>query len=114
MMTPEDVRSLLGEIAVIDNRKLSTETAQTWHTYLHGFTLSQCRDALATHRRNAPDVWVTPGHLVAIIRRHQATANSTPRCEHGITRGDYCHDCSHPSSCTQCRPKQADPEGLPF
>lgn len=103
-MSPEEIRQLLGEVAAIDNRRLSPETVNIWHSLLHGFTLPECRDALATHRRNAPDVWLMPGHLVAIIRRKTAFANRTPTCPHGVRVGDWCHDCAHPTGCPACTP----------
>ena len=101
-MTLEETKILLGEIAIVDSRKMSTDAAKTWHDYLAGFTLGQCRDALKMHRQNAPDVWVMPGHLVSVIRRGMAF-NRTPMCPHGIPRGAYCHDCTHKPTCQMCR-----------
>ena len=100
-MTPEETRILLGEIAVIDNRKMSTETAQAWHQLLAGFSLDDCRKALAAFRRNRPDEWVVPGHLVQIMNRAPSLAG-IPRCPHEIPLGSYCHDCRHGPGCHLC------------
>jgi len=114
-MTLEETKQLLGEIAIIDNRKMSLDAAETWHGYLAGFTLGQCREALKMHRQNAPDVWVMPGHLVAVMRRGLAF-NRTPMCAHEIPRGSFCHDCTHPPHCGMCAPalpapiEEEDPE----
>lgn len=111
-MNLEETKQLLGEVAVVDNRKLGMDALKTWHEYLAGFTLDQCRDALKTHRQNAPDVWVMPGHLVSVMRRGLAF-NRIPMCPHDIPRGSFCHDCTHPKNCQMCRipePEQEDPE----
>lgn len=100
-MTPDETRILLGEIAAIDNRKMTTDTAQTWHQLLAGFSLNQCRDALATFRRNRPDDWLVPGHIAQIINRNIGTATA-PRCTHGVPIGAGCHDCAHPDTCPLC------------
>ncbi len=112
-MNLDETKKLLGEVAVVDNRKLGMDALRTWHEYLAGFTLDQCRDALKTHRQNAPDVWVMPGHLVAVMRRGLAF-NRTPMCPHGIALGMWCHDCTHTSGCQMCRVsnqiEEADPQ----
>lgn len=111
-MNIEETKQLLGEIAIVDNRKQTLDTVNTWHEYLNGFTLAQCRDALRTHRQNAPDVWVMPGHLVAVMRRGMAF-NRIPMCPHEIPRGSYCHDCTHTSGCQMCRTPNLHPEEEP-
>lgn len=111
-MNLEETKQLLGEIAIVDNRKQTLDTVNTWHEYLNGFTLAQCRDALRTHRQNAPDVWVMPGHLVSVMRRGMAF-NRIPMCPHEIPRGSYCHDCTHTSGCQMCRTPNLHPEEEP-
>jgi hypothetical protein len=102
-MNPDETKQLLGEIAVIDNRKLSMDAVKTWHDYLSGFTLAECREALAMHRKNAPDQWVMPGHLVAVIRRKKSgDFGSIAKCAHGIPLGTPCHDCTHGFDCSAC------------
>ena len=111
-MNLDETKKLLGEVAVVDNRKMSMDAANTWHEYLAGFSLDQCREALKMHRQNAPDVWVMPGHLVSVMRRGLAF-NRIPMCPHDIPRGSFCHDCTHPKNCQMCRilePEQEDPE----
>lgn len=111
-MTPEETRILLGEVAIIDSRKMSTETANVWQQLLHGFTLAECREALATFRRNRPDDWVNPGHLVQIMNRAPSW-DQVRKCGHAIPLGAYCHDCSHPSNCVMCltpAPVEEDPD----
>ena len=108
-MTPEETRILLGEVAVIDRRKMSTETANMWQALLHGFTLDECRDALATFRRNRPDDWVNPGHLVQIMNRAPSW-DQIRRCDHGIPLGTYCHDCTHATNCHMCLMPVAEDE----
>ena len=106
-MTPDETRKLLGEIAVIDNRKMTPETAKTWHDLLAGFDYAACNAAVRTIRLNTPDLWITPGHVAQVVRGKLRDSGYTasPRCEHGITRGDYCHDCTHdPDTCDMCRP----------
>jgi hypothetical protein len=101
-MTPDETRTLLGQIAAIDNRKMTPDTVRTWHTALQRHTLTDCLNALAQFRRNRPDDWVTPGHLTqAIDRNHRPE----PRCPHGIATWAYCHDCTHPADCPMCQPQ---------
>jgi len=109
-MNLEETQILLGEIARIDNRKLTMDTARTWHDLLEPFTLVDCREALATHRRNAPDQWLVPGHLVQIVRRGKAFASRTPTCPHGIPLAAHCHDCTHTPACAMCRTPNPEAE----
>jgi hypothetical protein len=37
-MTPDETRTLLGQIAAIDNRKMTPVTVRTWHTALQRHT----------------------------------------------------------------------------
>ena len=104
-MTQEETRQLLGEIAALDNRKLSVETARQWHELLHNYTLAQCRDAVSTFRKRRPDDWLLPGHIAQIVNRNAGHdwAN-VPRCAHGVDIGAHCHDCTHGPDCPTCQP----------
>lgn len=106
-MTPDETRRLLGEIAVIDNRRMTTETARTWHDLLGGFDYAACNAAVKKIRLNTPDLWITPGHVAQVVRNQMRDAgrNANPTCSHGIPLGEPCHDCTHDGEwCQTCMP----------
>lgn len=106
-MTPDETRRLLGEISVIDNRRSTPEIARTWHDLLNGFEYSQATAAVRKIRLNTPDLWITPGHVAQVIRNQlrDSGINGTPACEHRISLGEPCHDCTHDGEwCQMCMP----------
>lgn len=106
-MTPDETRRLLGEIAVIDNRRMTPETARTWHDLLGGFDYTACHAAVKKIRLNTPDLWITPGHVAQVIRNEMRDAgrDANPTCGHRIPLGEPCHDCTHdPEWCQACMP----------
>lgn len=105
-MSPEETRRLLGEIATVDNRKLTPDIVRIWHDMLHGFDYDTMQAALRTIRLNEPDTWIDPGHLAQIARRQATTTGNrrVPHCDHGVPVGGYCHDCTHPADCPMCMP----------
>ena len=118
-MTPDETRQLLGEIAALDNRKLTVETARQWHELLANYTLPQCREAVATFRKRRPDDWLLPGHIAQIVNRTGSQSfGNIPRCQHGVDIGAWCHDCTHADDCGMCQPTQStqpdDDEEYPF
>src|SRR5574343_609180 len=110
-MTPDQTRQLLGEIAAIDNRKLTPDIVRLWHEMLHAFDHHQAQNAVRTIRLNTPDVWITPGHIAQIMRRElrDAGRNRTPECDHSIALGAYCHDCTHGDACPTCHTPNPQP-----
>jgi hypothetical protein len=64
-MNIAEVKELLTEISVIDNRKLSQEVAEGWHSILSFMPLDIAREALRLARKDDRISWLEPKHLVS-------------------------------------------------
>ena len=64
-MNIAEVKELLTEISVIDNRKLSEEVAEGWHSILSFMPLEIAREALRLARKDDRINWLEPKHLVS-------------------------------------------------
>ena len=64
-MNIAEVKELLTEISVIDNRKLSQEVAEGWHSILSFMPLDIAREALRLARKDDRINWLEPKHLVS-------------------------------------------------
>jgi hypothetical protein len=67
----EEVGQLLAVASVYDRRRPSAEVAMVWAGDLDDVDLAEAITAVREHYTTHPDVWVVPGHLRAIVRRHR-------------------------------------------
>jgi hypothetical protein len=68
----EEAGYVLAVAAAYDNRPPSQAVATTWAYDLKDITQADAIDAVREHYRNNPDVWIKPGHVVEIVKRHRS------------------------------------------
>lgn len=64
---------LLAEAALIDHRTVTEEIVAEWSLVIpEDVTVEEARAALLEHRREAPGVYLEPGHIVQLVRAGRA------------------------------------------
>jgi hypothetical protein len=64
-MNLTEVKQLLTEVAAIDNRKLSDQTADAWHSVLGFMPLDIAKEALHIARKDDRINWMEPKNIVS-------------------------------------------------
>ncbi|WP_213816263.1 hypothetical protein [Glaciihabitans sp. dw_435] len=102
-MNEMQTAQLLIVASAIDNRIVSDPAIVAWHQILQDFEYSDLSAALTEHRRSSTE-YVTPAHLVAIVKRtRQARAAATP------LEASMCATHEHyPKPCDACRQDELD------
>ena len=72
-MTITETSRLLGVIQAIDNRHVDDLTVTAWHDLLGDVNYPDAYEAVRQHRRSHPDVYLTPGHVLAGAKRIRST-----------------------------------------
>jgi hypothetical protein len=62
-MNLNEAKQLLTEVAAIDNRKLSDQTANAWQSVLRDIPLEIAKEALHLARRDDRISWMEPKHI---------------------------------------------------
>lgn len=70
-MTPADAARLLAVAAIYDRRTIGETEARAWAADLDDVDLDQAVAAVREHYTASPDVWLRPGHVRAVVRRHR-------------------------------------------
>lgn len=63
-MNQQDAFKLLARASAIDNRIVTDLAAAVWSDTLPNLTYEEASDLMNEFRRDNPDVYLTPGHLV--------------------------------------------------
>jgi hypothetical protein len=64
-MNLNEVKQLLTEVAAIDNRKLSDQTADAWHSVLSFMPFDIAKEALHIARKDDRINWMEPKNIVS-------------------------------------------------
>jgi hypothetical protein len=64
-MNLNEVKQLLTEVAAIDNRKLSDQTADAWHSVLGFMPFDIAKEALHIARKDDRINWMEPKNIVS-------------------------------------------------
>jgi hypothetical protein len=93
-MTHEETRKLLRFIAAVDGRKVTRDTVHAWNQLLSAWTYAEAKAAAETAIKNSAGKYLEIGLIIAVLRGEPLT-RPTSGCDHGVPRGQYCHDCTH-------------------
>lgn len=63
-MQQQEAFRLLARASAVDNRKVTQLAAEVWAQTLPNMTYDEASDLMNEFRRENPDVYLTPGHLV--------------------------------------------------
>lgn len=78
-MNLKEAKSLLDEVAAIDNRKLSPELVTAWHKIVGHVDYSVAQRALVLARRDSAVTYLEPKHIVAKVPVAVAELNAEQR-----------------------------------
>lgn len=67
-MNTEDIIDLLTIAQSVDNRTFGEPDVIMWQKVLDGFDRDDCTEAIVAFRREQPDTWLQPGHIVARVK----------------------------------------------
>lgn len=67
-MNHREVGAVLAKAAAIDNRDVGQAAVMAWHEIIGDLDLAECLEAVARHRRDAPGVYLEPGHVRRIAK----------------------------------------------
>lgn len=86
-MNLKEAKSLLDEVAAIDNRKLSPELVTAWHKIVGHVDYSVAQRALVLARRDATVTYLEPKHIVAKVPLAIAELNAEQRDRESEEKG---------------------------
>lgn len=67
-MTPQEAGKILGLAAARDRRTVGEADILAWMEDLDGITFDEARQAVARHFQTTTGVWLTAGHVRAIVK----------------------------------------------
>lgn len=107
-MNLAEAKSLLDEVAVIDNRKLSQELVLAWHKIIGHVDYRVAERALLLARRDQAITYLEPKHIVAKVPAAIAELNAEQRDSVSVEdswRADPVPKCrEHKERITRCKP----------
>jgi hypothetical protein len=107
-MNMAEAKSLLEEVSVVDNRKLSAELVQAWHKIIGHVDYKVAERALVLARRDAAVTYLEPKHIVAKVPYAIAELNDEQRDRESEEKGwksepiPVCRH--HNETITKCQP----------
>lgn len=104
-MNLAETKKLLTQVAAVDNRKLSEETATAWQHILAHVPLEIAQEALTLARRDPNIQYLEPKHIVSWAKEAAFRLDRNKPKEDGILTGDpmpICRD--HDTPILACDP----------
>lgn len=78
-MTLDECKSVLTKIQLGDNRQVDRLVILEWFDNIGQLDYQDAIDAVRAHRQNEPDKYLSPGHIIAQVKRQrQGQADTTP------------------------------------
>lgn len=68
-MTEHEMTKLLAKIQLVDNRQVDRMVLSEWMDDAGDAMFEDAVEAVRQFRRERPDAWITPGHVLAGARR---------------------------------------------
>jgi hypothetical protein len=68
---PAEVAQVLAKAAAFDRRTVGRADVAVWAEAIGHLDLAEALDAVTEHYQAHPGVWLEPGHVLEIVRRHR-------------------------------------------
>jgi hypothetical protein len=104
-MNLNEIKQLLAEVAVIDNRKLTEQTAEAWKSILGFMPLDIAREALHLARKDDRINWLEPKHIASWAREAAFKMDrDNPKQSHPVAGSSQPSCKAHNALLTRCLP----------
>lgn len=82
-MNKSDIVDVLTAVRAGDNRSVGQGDVEMWHLVIGELPKDLAIKAVVDHRKNAPGVWLEPGHIYALV--HNYMRETAQREDYPIT-----------------------------